>query len=230
MFGCLDPKTAISILYQLGSETGFLRRENRTAIISTYIRELSGAACLRELTSFLAESFDVASQLLVFEAGQISLHSNESVNFARVREALPSLVMPPELNPEEEHHKQLAGILRSRRIRESLANDLLQQESPLRSDIDLFNRFMSYTGDRKLVISLVCLMLVVCASENVPGTYAHSPRRQLSYNCVEYLMGVWMRQSSKTLFFPALCVLLGLVATYGVVLFMRYDALLLQSR
>lgn len=65
------------------------------------------------------DCFEVADQIIVFDgAGSAIMRTIANLD-PEFRNMLANLKSPHELNPEEEEHKQLAGILRSRRIRET---------------------------------------------------------------------------------------------------------------
>ncbi len=112
----------------------------------------------------------MADQLLVFDGhGHITVRHNSN-NEANLRHALSTFTSPIELNPEEEDHKQLAAILRSRRIRDSLVIRSSKPETT-KSDRDWQSLafIFRHTAFFTVVVGDCCCNLIVGAGENFPG-------------------------------------------------------------
>ncbi|KAJ6782804.1 hypothetical protein PWT90_09674 [Aphanocladium album] len=153
LWGSLDRKTATSILYLLcGKESGFLRQEKRTVILSTY----------------LVESFDVADQVLIFDGlGNAMLRNRANVD-SEFRGMLDNLNSPHELNPEEEDYKQLAAILRSRQIRETFNKTALQPSRLKRFEpLTGICTFNDKVSTRRSTFLLMIYNCPVSATENL---------------------------------------------------------------
>ncbi|KAJ4144411.1 hypothetical protein LMH87_003295 [Akanthomyces muscarius] len=187
LFGSLDRKSATSILYLLcGKDDGFLRREKRTVFFSTY----------------LVDCFDITDQVLIFDGlGNAMLRNNTEVD-PEFRNMLEGLSSPRELNPEEEDHKQLAGILRSRRIRKSfnatVPQPMIRRYDPL-SGIPVFDGEFTNRWPTKLVIMS---MFFITIGENV----------------TEYLTPIWVDFYPNDIKFPLGFVLVSLITAGFAVL------------
>lgn len=113
----------------------------------------------------------MADQFLIFDGcGHIALQDNTN-DVSDFRRMLPNLVSPHELNPEEEEHKQLTGILRSHRIRESVVHETT--EPPVGRTNQSLQRliFFAKPFSRWLPLILVLAGVLQCAAENIPGKF-----------------------------------------------------------
>lgn len=112
----------------------------------------------------------MADELLVFDGkGHATLKPNTGSQ-SGLRENLRSFTMPQELNPEEEDRKQLTGILRSQRIRESLATTSVPLEL---NKVEAYSRIFQFcskdAGGWASLIWASVLTLAICTTENLPG-------------------------------------------------------------
>lgn len=155
----------------------------------------------------------MADQLLVFSgSGQVTLQKNSSVDFERVKNSLPDLVSPPELNPEEEHHKQLAAILRSRYIRTSLTSESVRPDSSITTYpryIEPLPFLSQNTGSWMIMSAAVTLNILLPVAENALGGCCDAPWLLLLIYEIEYLMGIWVGNYPGQMLFPLALALLS---------------------
>lgn len=115
------------------------------------------------------DCFDITDQVLIFDGlGNAILRNNTDVD-PEFRNMLEGLSSPRERNPEEEDHKQLAGILRSQRIRNSFNATVplpkIRRHNPL-SGILAFDGELTNRWPNKLLIMNI---LFITIGENVTG-------------------------------------------------------------
>lgn len=115
----------------------------------------------------------MADNLLVFDGhGHVTLRRNSS-NEADLRLALSTFSSPIELNLEEEDHKQLTAILRSRRIRDSIVAESSRSEtSSIGQGRKSLAFVFSYATSLAAIACDLCWNLILGASENFQGTPA----------------------------------------------------------
>ncbi|KAJ3498404.1 hypothetical protein NLG97_g1153 [Lecanicillium saksenae] len=185
LFGSLDPKTATSILYLLcGRENGFLRRDNRTVFLSTY----------------LVECFNVADQVLIFDGRGHAMMRNRNNVDSKFRAMLESLHSPHEVNPEEEDHKQLTAILRSRRIRATLDAGVHRPAHKRYEPISSIFAFNAAVSTKWGLFMVAGYNMAMCLSEIF----------------AEYLTSIWVESHATDVRYPvfltALCMATAFVA------------------